>query len=1260
MKEANFKPDISGWLKKRLTPGICITLLFLGITNLLKSQQQYATTIISESYVTSSGHSVDANPATYSELEASSGVIIGIGGYSSDIEMEFPTLVPANQTTFVRIETDDDILSSLLGGTLGDLLSTVAGVALIGNQEFSVEAKNGATVVLSGNSTNPISFSGEQLKVVLDANNHTYLAITPGQPYQSIRISNHVGSLIGLGVKKHMKVWDPYYVVQGASCIQPQFTSYDAAGISLEVLNLGGGVNDLERAIDGNLMSHSTLSLGVVGVASNITQRVYFEGVSQPTDMFAVRLGIDPAVLAITLGQGIEISTRNGVNLVTTDQLTDLATPADIAAMQSGQPATLYISPNAPIDRVVVRLNGVLNVAVAQTLDVFEVYKISQAPILNVNSSDTIICTGTVANLVSDAVNPSDEIRWYDDSTATTPIAITGSGVPFTTGLLYSDTTFYVASGVPGCPSESLRIPVEVKVMQGPDPSNISVPVDPQYCAADVVDLGASSTSGVNFQWYLTPDGTTPIFSGQQTGNHTFTIPHSDSISISGLTTADSPFTLYVAVQDTVTGCWSSPGEYASVTITIIDEPAPTTTQATQSFCAEEMATIMDLQVNESPLNWYDAPVGGNLLTSGTLLQNGTNYYASWLGGVCESSQRLEIEVVIQDEPAPVTTDPQQHFCALDNATIADLIVTGTSINWYDVNGNALLPSTSLSDGETYFATEQGAACESSDTLMITVSVSDLPAPTTDAAQQEFCIADNPTIEDILVNETTLVWYDGGGNPIAPGTPLTDNTSYYAALVSPNCESTDQLEILVTFEQVAAPTADEENQVFCAPGNGSAAATVGDISVNEADIVWYDAPTGGSVVDPSTPLTHGDIYYAAQVGNSCESTSRLEVTIAIEDLPAPTTSETTQSFCTASNPVAVDIEVNETNVNWYDVEGNHMTETSELQDGATYYGVTSSAHCQSNDSLAVTIIIEDMYGAEMTGQLSGICITDTIEYSAPAGMDNYDWSVVGGTIVAGGTSSDHSVWVVWENAPVTTIEVGYGTGNGCTMRMEEVAVASSVICSDLEVEKTVSNLNPFIGDEIVFTITVTNTGQDEFSEIEVDEVIQSGFTYVEDEATHGSYDVVSGIWTIENLEAGGTAVLLITVTVNATGDYSNVASIVPNGTIDDTDPDNNSSEVIVEPSCLTVYNEISPNGDGVNDVLYVDCIEQFPSNSIIIFNRYGNKVYSVEGYENDWGGVANVGGVVGKGEPLPAGTYYYLLKVEDEEFETSGWIYILR
>nr|MBP6460038.1 tandem-95 repeat protein [Crocinitomicaceae bacterium] len=84
----------------------------------------------------------------------------------------------------------------------------------------------------------------------------------------------------------------------------------------------------------------------------------------------------------------------------------------------------------------------------------------------------------------------------------------------------------------------------------------------------------------------------------------------------------------------------------------------------------------------------------------------------------------------------------------------------------------------------------------------------------------------------------------------------------------------------------------------------------------------------------------------------------------------------------------------------------------------------------------------------------------------------------------------------------------------------------------------------------------------------------------------------------------------------------------------------------------------SPNNDGVNDLFVIKNIDLYPKNTIYIYNRWGNMVYSKEGYFNDWNGYPNVQNTLGDGE-LPVGTYYYVLELNDD-FNTkyNGYIYL--
>ncbi|MDD4149289.1 MAG: gliding motility-associated C-terminal domain-containing protein [Bacteroidales bacterium] len=87
--------------------------------------------------------------------------------------------------------------------------------------------------------------------------------------------------------------------------------------------------------------------------------------------------------------------------------------------------------------------------------------------------------------------------------------------------------------------------------------------------------------------------------------------------------------------------------------------------------------------------------------------------------------------------------------------------------------------------------------------------------------------------------------------------------------------------------------------------------------------------------------------------------------------------------------------------------------------------------------------------------------------------------------------------------------------------------------------------------------------------------------------------------------------------------------------------------------CITVYNTITPNNDGVNDTWIVENIDFFPFNAVWIFNRVGNEVFHVENYQNNWNGTF-------KGKDLPEATYYYIIDLGTGKDPIKGHLTIIR
>ena len=67
------------------------------------------------------------NSNTFARVKSSSGLVIGLAAYQGEIELIFPSTIPAGKTSYMRIDANADLLKALLGGSLGNLLSNVVG-----------------------------------------------------------------------------------------------------------------------------------------------------------------------------------------------------------------------------------------------------------------------------------------------------------------------------------------------------------------------------------------------------------------------------------------------------------------------------------------------------------------------------------------------------------------------------------------------------------------------------------------------------------------------------------------------------------------------------------------------------------------------------------------------------------------------------------------------------------------------------------------------------------------------------------------------------------------------------------------------------------------------------------------------------------------------------------------------------------------------------------------------------------------------------
>ncbi|WP_394750899.1 PKD domain-containing protein [Spongiimicrobium salis] len=213
--------------------------------------------------------------------------------------------------------------------------------------------------------------------------------------------------------------------------------------------------------------------------------------------------------------------------------------------------------------------------------------------------------------------------------------------------------------------------------------------------------------------------------------------------------------------------------------------------------------------------------------------------------------------------------------------------------------------------------------------------------------------------------------------------------------------------------------------------------------------------------------------------------------------------------------------------------------------------------------------------------------------------------------------------------------------------------------TDIALQKTVDNDRPGIGSTISFTIIASNVGSSTASNIGIEEILPSGYTFISATASAGNYDFQTGAWSIATLAASNSETLIISAEVLDSGEYLNTARLA---FVDqyDIDASNNTAQATIDPSCLVFYNEFSPNGDGVNETFTIDCISRYPNNVLRIYNRWGNLVFEAENYNNDWNGTSTGRATIDREDALPVGTYFYILDLGDGSEPISDWLYINR
>ena len=343
------------------------------------------------------------------------------------------------------------------------------------------------------------------------------------------------------------------------------------------------------------------------------------------------------------------------------------------------------------------------------------------------------------------------------------------------------------------------------------------------------------------------------------------------------------------------------------------------------------------------------------------------------------------------------------------------------------------------------------------------------------------------------------------------------------------------------------------------PANNTASATVG---ARDADL------TVTKTVSNATPVVGANVTFTVTVTNNGPDTAQA-VSVA-DALPAgltlvsatPSTgtyASGTWTVGSLTNGAGATLSVVAT-VTVPTVRTNTATGSSSTFD-PTPADNSASASVDARDAdLAVTKTV-DTATPSFNGQVTFVVsVTDngpdtstgvSVADALPAGLILVSATTVQGTYTGGvwtiGSITSGATASLSIVAQVTTHTALTNTASVSATTFDPVAANNAASATvnvpdaDLAVTKTVTDATPAVGSNVVFTVTVTNTGVDTAQGVAVADALPAGLTLVSSNPSVGTY--AAGTWTLGALASGASATLQITATVTGYTQITNTATV---------------------------------------------------------------------------------------------------------------------
>jgi len=761
----------------------------------------------------------------------------------------------------------------------------------------------------------------------------------------------------------------------------------------------------------------------------------------------------------------------------------------------------------------------------------------------------------------------------------------------------------------------------------------------------------------------------------------------------------------YQVVVTNAAGCSDT-----SAITAVVENPSPIaniTPLGPISFCFGDSVA---LQADSASIyDWLLNGVSTGQTTQTITVTSSGDYQVSVSNAFCQDTSSI-VTVTVNSTPLIDTTSMviDSSTCTNSDGSITGISSSGNAPFTYEwtnsvstvVGGDSLNLQSVPSDSYTLLVTDANG-CTASESFVIF----DIGAPISPVAGNDSTYCQGDSIADLTATGGgTLVWYSdaaltdsvGTGTTFSSGATSTD--TFYVAVVSSGCQSTSDMVIITITPLPSAPVAGNDT-TYCVGDSVADLFATG----SGGTLIWYsnsaltDSIGSGSLF--SSGANSDTVIYVTEMLNGCKGPAD-SVSITFNALPPLPIISNDSNYCSGDS--VADLTATGTGgiIMWYSDAAltDSIFSGSLFSSGATtdttFYVTETISGCESMpDSITITFTSTPVVNVSTSQDT--ICPGGNITLTA-TGAGSYVWN----------TGATTSTIVV--NPLTNTTYLVSGTTNGCPSLPVAISIATDSSLIPIVTIDQGSNVTICLGNSITLTASgggtyLWNTG-DTTGTIIVNPIVNTvysvatttwnGCTSAADSITIS----VAGVGIVAGFTADPTSGM-IPLTVNFTDisigavswqwDFSydsalfNIESTQQNPTYTytegelfqamliafDGDGCNDTASIIIEATAIQsvfIPSLFSPNGDGMNDILYVrgNGIDKL---ELVIYDRWGEKVF--EGDKSQvWAKEKTYPTNVGwdgtyKGQPLNTAVFVYILKgafTDGKAIDEKGNITLIR